>query len=169
MSTQVCGAKQHSVLSTQGAVEPTGTWQSKDRVLPRPTSLCGARSSAVRSAVTCRSAWKRQTSPALRRNTPWGRRSRAPSGGHHRGRARSAEASMAWALRAWRLRRASPSLSEPPESGGVCDVGSRANLRAARSPTPLNPAGFEPRIPRVPDSGPIVPCVSFPRLTCELA
>ena len=41
--------------------------------------------------------------------------------------------------------------------------------RAARSPTPVNPAGFEPRIPRVPDSGPAVPCVSFPRLTCELA
>ena len=34
--------------------------------------------------------------------------------------------------------------------------------RAARSPTPLNPAGFEPRIPRVPNSGLIVPCVSFP-------
>ena len=32
----------------------------------------------------------------------------------------------------------------------------------------MNPAGFEPRIPRVPDSGPVVPCVSFPRLTCEL-
>jgi len=41
--------------------------------------------------------------------------------------------------------------------------------KLARSPTPLNPAGFEPRIPRVPDSGPVVPCVSFPRLTCELA
>ena len=40
--------------------------------------------------------------------------------------------------------------------------------RAARSPTPVNPAGFEPRIPRVPNSGPVVPCVSFPRLTCEL-
>ena len=32
----------------------------------------------------------------------------------------------------------------------------------------VNAAGFEPRIPRVPDSGPVVPCVSFPRLTCEL-
>ena len=31
--------------------------------------------------------------------------------------------------------------------------------RAARSPTPLNPAGFEPRIPRVPNSG-LMPCVS---------
>ena len=40
--------------------------------------------------------------------------------------------------------------------------------RAARSPTPLNPAGFEPRIPRAPDSGLIVPCVSFPRIKCEL-
>ena len=40
--------------------------------------------------------------------------------------------------------------------------------RAARSPTPLNPAGFEPRIPHVPNSGLIVPCVSFP-LTCGLA
>ena len=35
--------------------------------------------------------------------------------------------------------------------------------RAARSPIPLNPAGFEPRIPRAPNSGLFVPCVSFPR------
>ena len=58
-------------------------------------------------------------------------------------------------------------------SGATRTRGPRRRLtlsseRAARSPTPVNPAGFEPRIPRVPDSGPVVPCVSFPRLTCEL-
>ena len=42
--------------------------------------------------------------------------------------------------------------------------------RAARSPTPLNPAGFEPRIPRAPNSGLMCAvCVSFPRIKCELA
>ena len=34
--------------------------------------------------------------------------------------------------------------------------------RAARSPTPLNPAGFEPRIPRVPDSGLMCAVCVFP-------
>ena len=52
-------------------------------------------------------------------------------------------------------------------TSGATRTAAAANLgsseRAARSPTPLNPAGFEPRIPRVPNSGLIVPCVSFPR------
>ena len=51
----------------------------------------------------------RQTSPAtsLRRKSPWRRRSRAASGGRHRGLRAPRSASMAWALRAKRLRRAS--------------------------------------------------------------
>ena len=56
--------------------------------------------------MTRGSACKRQTSPAtsLRRKTPWGRRSRAASGGRHRGLRAPRSASMAWALRARRLR-----------------------------------------------------------------
>ena len=52
--------------------------------------------------MTRGSACKRQTSPAtsLRRKTPWGRRSRAASGGRHRGLRAPRSASMAWALRA---------------------------------------------------------------------
>ena len=51
----------------------------------------------------------RQTSPAtsLRRKSPWRRRSRAASGGRHRGLRAPRSASKAWALRAKRLRRAS--------------------------------------------------------------
>ena len=57
--------------------------------------------------MTRGSACKRRTSPAtsLRRKTPWGRRSRAASGGRHRGLRAPRSASMAWALRARRLRR----------------------------------------------------------------
>ena len=40
--------------------------------------------------------------------------------------------------------------------------------RALRVSHALNPAGFEPRIPHVSNSG-FVPCVSFPHITCELA
>ena len=50
-----------------------------------------------------------QTSPAtsLGRRSPWTRRSRAASGGRNRGLRAPRSASMAWALRAKRLRRAS--------------------------------------------------------------
>ena len=41
-------------------------------------------------------------------------------------------------------------------------------FHASRASPPLHPAGFEPRIPCVPNSGD-VPCVSFPHITCELA
>ena len=40
--------------------------------------------------------------------------------------------------------------------------------RAARSPTPLNPAGFEPRIPRVPNSGLLCRVCLSPMWTCTL-
>ena len=32
-----------------------------------------------------------------------------------------------------------------------------------------NPAGFEPRMPHVSNSGPVCRCVAFPHITCELA
>ena len=78
--------------------------------------------------MTRGSACKRRTSPAtsLRRKTPWGRRSRAASGGRHRGLRAPRSASMAWALRAGACGEA-PSL----ESGWGASVHAR-NLRDCR-------------------------------------
>ena len=90
----------------QGAVEPAGSWQCEDRVLT-PTSLRRKKERGEEAVVGVLAM--RQTSPAtsLRRKSPWRRRSRAASGGRHRGLRAPRSASMAWALRAKRLRRAS--------------------------------------------------------------
>ena len=85
----------------QGAVEPAGSWQCEDRVLT-PTSLRRKKERGEEAVVGVLAM--RQTSPAtsLRRKSPWRRRSRAASGGRHRGLRAPRSASMAWALRAKR-------------------------------------------------------------------
>jgi hypothetical protein len=90
----------------QGAVEPAGSWQCEDRVLT-PTSLRRKKERGEEAVVGVLAM--RQTSPAtsLRRKSPWRWRLQAASGGRHRGLRAPRSASMAWALRAKRLRRAS--------------------------------------------------------------
>ena len=73
----------------------------EDRVL-KPTSLRRKKERGEEAVVGVLAM--RQTSPAtsLRRKSPWRRRSRAASGGRHRGLRAPRSASMAWALRAKR-------------------------------------------------------------------